>query len=142
MNPRQRNRRFMAEINGVPYIDVMVVLLVIFMITAPLLTQGVKVDLPQAASQVLPPSDQEPLIVSIDAQGNYFIEFGDDRDKPIDAETMLTRVAAVIRYQPKIAVLVRGDAAVAYGRVVDLMTLLQSAGVDSVGLMTEPLDQG
>ena len=142
MNRRQRKRRLMAEINVVPYIDVMLVLLVIFMITAPLLTQGVKVDLPQAAAEVLPPSDQEPLIVSIDAEGRYYIEFGDDRDKPIDGETMLTRVAAVIRYQPKTVVLVRGDAQVPYGRVVNLMTLLQSAGVDSVGLMTEPPDQG
>tara|TARA_Y100000588_G_C14049066_1_gene836312 strand:- start:245 stop:673 length:429 start_codon:yes stop_codon:yes gene_type:complete len=142
MRRHSQSRRLISEINVVPYIDVMLVLLVIFMITAPLLTQGVKVDLPQASSEVLPPSDKEPLIISIDADGSYYIEFDEGSDKPVDTETMLTRVSALLRYQPGIPVLVRGDADVSYGRVVGLMTLLQSAGVDSVGLMTEPPDPG
>ncbi len=142
MRRHSQSRRLISEINVVPYIDVMLVLLVIFMITAPLLTQGVKVDLPQASSEVLPPSDKEPLIISIDAGGSYYIEFDQGSDKPVDTETMLTRVSALLRYQPGIPVLVRGDADVSYGRVVGLMTLLQSAGVESVGLMTEPPDSG
>jgi biopolymer transport protein TolR len=128
----------MAEINVVPYIDVMLVLLVIFMITAPLLTQGVKVDLPQAPSEVLPPTDREPVVVSVDQAGNYYLAYGDDQDKPIDADLLVTRVNALLRYQPDIQVLVNGDEQVSYGRVIQLMALLQSAGVPSVGMMTEP----
>ncbi len=142
MRDSSRRRKLMAEINVVPYIDVMLVLLVIFMITAPLLTQGVKVDLPQAPSEVMPPTEQEPLIVSVDAAGDYFVEFGEDSDKAVAADVLVARVTALLRYRPGIPVLVRGDRNVAYGRVVALMALLQGAGVDGVGLITEPLDEG
>ncbi len=127
----------MAEINVVPYIDVMLVLLVIFMITAPLLSQGVKVDLPRVPSQPMPPSENEPVIINVDKSGLFYINYGDNQDKPIDAETLVNRVSALLKYQPDIPVLVGGDSSVAYGRVVEVMALLQRAGVASVGMITE-----
>ncbi len=131
----------MSDINVVPYIDVMLVLLVIFIITAPLLTQGVKVELPQAASEPLTRQDIEPLVVSVDAAGNFFLNVGDDNNKPVATETLLARVAAVLRRRPETPVLVRGDRQVPYGRVIRAMALLQQAGAPSVGLMTEPPPQ-
>jgi len=126
----------MSQINVVPYIDVMLVLLVIFMITAPLLAQGVKVDLPQATTQPLDKSEQEPVVVTVDAKGAMYINVGDDKDKPVDAETLVARVAAVLRRRPGTAVLVRGDTDANYGKVVNAMVLLQKAGVANVGLVT------
>lgn len=138
---RQRIRkRPMAEINVVPYIDVMLVLLVIFMITAPLLTQGVKVELPKADAEAVESANDEPLIVTVDAEGNYHLNIGDDARKGISAEVLKKRVATVLRRKPKIQVLVRGDKDVNYGKVVRAMTLLKQAGVESVGLVTEPAD--
>tara|TARA_R110002072_G_scaffold21902_3_gene77151 strand:- start:23171 stop:23593 length:423 start_codon:yes stop_codon:yes gene_type:complete len=136
---RQRiKKRPMSEINVVPYIDVMLVLLIIFMVTAPLLSQGVKVDLPQAPSSPLPPNEKEPVIVNVDKDGNYFINYGEDQDKPVSADALLNRVSALLKYQPGIPVLVGGDTNVAYGHVVQVMTLLQQAGVPSVGMITDP----
>lgn len=135
---RNRNRRMMSDINVVPYIDVMLVLLIIFMITAPLITQGVKIELPQAPSEVLPPSDQEPVVVSVDARGNAYIDLGETPDQPISDQILVNRIAAVLKYRPQTEVLIEGDRGVAYGRVVEVMTLLQGAGVDGVGLITEP----
>ena len=128
----------MSEINVVPYIDVMLVLLIIFMVTAPLLTQGVKVDLPQADAEPIDTRNEEPLVVSVDVAGNYYINYGENKDKPIDAQTLVTRAAALLRLRPDIPVVVRGDESVSYGQVVYLMTLLQKAGAPSVGLMTDP----
>jgi biopolymer transport protein TolR len=127
----------MSDINVVPYIDVMLVLLIIFMITAPLVTQGVKIDLPQAPSEVIPSSEQEPVMVIVDNSGAIFIDVGDDPDVPIDPETLETRIANLIKYRPDIQVLVKGDRDVAYGKVVTVMSRLQGAGVESVGLVTE-----
>ena len=124
-----------------PYIDVMLVLLIIFMITAPLLSQGVKVDLPQVPSEVMPPTDKEPVVVSVDAAGNFFINYGDNQDKSVSTNTLANRINALIKYQPDISVFVKGDSSVPYGRVVELMALLQSAGVDGVGLVTESPEQ-
>tara|TARA_R110000782_G_scaffold149008_3_gene241719 strand:- start:4820 stop:5242 length:423 start_codon:yes stop_codon:yes gene_type:complete len=136
---RQRiKKRPMSEINVVPYIDVMLVLLIIFMVTAPLLSQGVKVDLPQAPSSPLPPNEKEPVIVNVDKDGNYFINYGEAQDKPVSADALLNRVSALLKYQPGIPVLVGGDTNVAYGHVVQVMTLLQQAGVPSVGMITDP----
>ena len=131
----------MSEINVVPYIDVMLVLLVIFMITAPLLSQGVKVDLPRVPSQPLPPTDKEPVIVSVDHAGRFFINYGDNQDKPVDAQTLVNRVSALRKYQPKIPFFVKGDSQVPYGRVVQAMALLQAAGVPNIGLVTKPPEQ-
>ena len=136
--PKERfRRRPMSEINVVPYIDVMLVLLVIFMITTPLLTQGVKVDLPRTPAEILELEKQDVLVVIVDAVGNFYITFGDDQDKPIDAQTLVNRVNALLRHRPEIPVLVRGDKDAAYGDVVVAMALLQRAGAPSVGLMTE-----
>lgn len=136
---RQRIRKKpISEINVVPYIDVMLVLLIIFMITAPLLSQGVKVDLPQVSSKTIEPSDKEPVIINVDAAGNFYITFGENGDEPVSPEELINRVSALLKYQPGIPVLVGGDKSVPYGKVVELMALLQRAGVPTVGMITEP----
>ena len=132
-----RSRRAVAEINVVPYIDVMLVLLVIFMATAPLLMQGVEVDLPKANSSPVSDSDAEPLIVSIDAQARLYLNLGASDDQALSMETVKQRVATVLKRNPEKAVMVWGDAAVPYGDVVVLMSELQEAGAPSVGLVTE-----
>lgn len=135
----RRKKRLMAEINVVPYIDVTLVLLIIFMITAPLITQGVKVDLPQAPSEVIQPSQNEPVIVSIDAAGRIYVDVGEKPESSIDEDTLVARIAGIGKYRPGTEFLVRGDAGVAYGRIVEVMALMQGAGVKNVGLLTEPL---
>ena len=132
-----RSRRAVAEINVVPYIDVMLVLLVIFMATAPLLMQGVEVDLPKANSSPVSDSDAEPLIVSIDAQARLYLNLGASDDQALSMETVKQRVATVLKRNPDKTVMVWGDAAVPYGEVVVLMSELQEAGAPSVGLVTE-----
>jgi biopolymer transport protein TolR len=132
-----RSRRAVAEINVVPYIDVMLVLLVIFMATAPLLMQGVEVDLPKADSSPVSDSDAEPLIVSIDAEARLYLNLGASDDQALSIETVKQRVATVLKRNPEKAVMVWGDAAVPYGEVVVLMSELQDAGAPSVGLVTE-----
>lgn len=140
---RQRTRkRPMSEINVVPYIDVMLVMLVIFMITAPLLNQGVDVELPQAEAEPISGEQQDPLVLTVDAEGRYFLNIGGDPEVAIDAETLVVRTAAVLRRRPKVSVLVRGDANVEYGLVVAAMSLLQQAGAARVGLVTEPVGEG
>ena len=134
---RRVHKRPMSEINVVPYIDVMLVLLVIFMITAPLLAQGVKVELPQVASQPIDREQTEPLIATVDVKGNYYLNVGEDTKAPLDHDQLVQRVAAVLRYKPETPVLVRGDQDVNYGAVVTAMALLQKAGAPSVGLLTE-----
>ena len=134
-------KRPMSEINVVPYIDVMLVLLIIFMITAPLLSQGVKIDLPQVPSEPLPASDSDPVIVSVDAAGNFFINYGENQDQPVSPEVLVNRVSALVKYRPKLPVLVKGDTDVNYGRVVQAMALLQGAGVKGIGLITETPEQ-
>lgn len=131
-------KRLMSEINVVPYIDVMLVLLVIFMITAPLLSQGIKVDLPRVPSQPIPASDKEPVIINIDKAGLFYINYGDNQDQPVSADTLVNRVGALLKYQPNIPVLIGGDSNVPYGRVVEAMALLQRAGVTGIGMITEP----
>jgi len=132
-----RKRRAVAEINVVPYIDVMLVLLIIFMITAPLLSQGVEIELPTADANPISPDQQEPLVVAVNNKGDYFLNIGDKPDKPVDAQLMVNRVAAVLKLRPDTPVLVRGDKEVSYGKVVRAMVYLQQAGVSKVGLMTE-----
>ncbi len=138
MDTVKARRRPMAEINVVPYIDVMLVLLVIFMITAPLLTQGVDVELPQADAEPLKQQNEEPVVVTVDSKGDFYIDVGEGRDRPVSADDLVQRVSSVLKYKPKTPIMVRGDAGVAYGRVVEAMVLLQSAGTPSVGLITEP----
>jgi biopolymer transport protein TolR len=125
----------MGEINVVPYIDVMLVLLIIFMVTAPMLSQGIKVDLPKAAAEPMPP-DIEPLVLSIDAEGGMYLNIGDPQASQ-SAERVLEVVAAALRREPERPVLVKADRAVEYGRVVEGMALLQQAGAQKVGFATE-----
>jgi len=136
-----RGRRLMGEINVVPYIDVMLVLLIIFMITAPLLTQGVKVTLPHAGAEPLEAQQLKPLVLSIDRQGCLYLNIGGDPRTALDAQTVSARATAALRSNPARAVLVKADATIAYGRVVEAMVLLQQAGAKQVGLVTEPLPQ-
>lgn|SRR5687768_15249649 len=134
----QQKRKPMAEINVVPYIDVMLVLLVVFMVTAPLLMQGVKVELPQAPSTPMENKDEEPLIVSVKTDGTYYLNLGQDQQRAKPLKEITDAVAKVLRQKPATPVLVWGDTAVPYGVVVALMTELQSAGAPSVGLVTDP----
>lgn len=134
---RRGKRRSMADINVVPYIDVMLVLLVIFVITAPLLTQGVQVELPQAASEPMDADNKEPLVVTVDANGDYYLSVGEDPESAIDHQALVNKVAAVLRHKPDTPIMVRGDRDVNYGKVVTAMALLQKAGAPSVGLITE-----
>ncbi len=127
----------MSEINVVPYIDVMLVLLVIFMITAPLLTAGVLVELPQAEAEPMGGEADEPLVVTVTANGDYYLSVGEKPDDPIDHQALVTKVAAVLRHRPKTPIMVRGDTNVEYGKVVVAMALLQKAGAPSVGLITQ-----
>ena len=136
----RKNRRLVAEMNVVPYIDVMLVLLIIFMVTAPLLTQGIKVDLPKAGAEPLPAdmSETKPLILSVDASGNYYLNIGSDEESAIAEDTVVQRVEAVLGREPKTPVLVKADQNVPYGRVVTGMVLLQQAGAEKVGFITDP----
>lgn len=136
---KRQRRKPMAEINVVPYIDVMLVLLIIFMITAPILTQGVNVDLPQASANAIKPSEDnsEPLVVSVDADGNFYVAIGDKPDQPLNAQELSVKVRAVLNRSPQTQVMVKGDSAVNYGQVVTVMALLQQAGAPSIGLITK-----
>jgi biopolymer transport protein TolR len=139
-----RRRRLMGEINVVPYIDVMLVLLIIFMITAPLLAEGVRVELPKAGARPIPPEmlkDSKPIVLTIDQSGRLFLNYGGKDDEPVDAATVEARAAAVLRRAPETTVLVRGDYRVAYGEVVGAMTILQRAGASKVGFITQPPEQ-
>jgi len=134
---RHRTRKQpMSNINVVPYIDVMLVMLVVFMITAPMLTEGVRVNLPGAAKSepVQPKDNKEPLVISVDREGRYFMGRQEDATT---GEDLLPKVAAVLRRDPTTQVLVRGDRAVDYGAVVHVMGLLRQAGAPTVGLITD-----
>jgi biopolymer transport protein TolR len=142
MQSRTRRRKLMAEINVVPYIDVMLVLLVIFMITAPLLKEGVKVDLPNAGAQLLDSeflTKHEPLIVTIDARGRLYVNIGRNPDSPVSESIVGARTAAVLRRDSLTPILVKADTSVSYGMVVKAMVLLQHAGAAKVGFLTDPL---
>ena len=138
MTRHQKIRRPMAEINVVPYVDVMLVLLVIFMITVPLLTEGVKVDLPQADANPLQDDAKRPIVFTVDKNGQYYVTYDDDKSVPLDQQELLPKAAALIRHNPNAPVLVKGDRDVVYAQVVRLMVLLQQAGAGSVGLLTDP----
>ncbi len=147
MQGQRTRRRPMAEINVVPYIDVMLVLLVIFMITAPLLNLGVEVDLPKADAEPLDSQQSdEPLVVTVLQNGDLYLNAGGDLDGTtsglIDPQTLVTTVSAIVRRNPEVQVLVGGDQSVGYGQVYNAMVLLQKAGVTKVGLMSDPLEAG
>ena len=136
-----QKRKLMGEINVVPYIDVMLVLLVIFMVTAPLLTQGIEVDLPKAAAEPIQDvPNAPPLVLSVDKEGNLYINVGDDEDKPTTGEEVIRRVGIVLRTSPETQILVKADRAVPYGNVVGAMVVLQQGGAENIGFVTDPLD--
>jgi len=137
---RKVKRPPMSEINVVPYIDVMLVLLVIFMISTPLLTQGVKVDLPQQETQNLELEQSETIIAKVDKSGNFYLTIGTGKEESVSGESLIEQVRLVIAEKPKTTVLVAGDEASGYGQVMNLLALLSRAGVPDVGLMTKPLD--
>ena len=135
---KANRRKPMSEINVVPYIDVMLVLLVIFMVTAPLMTQGIKVELPEAMSGPLEVDDDEPmLVVSVKENGSYYMNVGLE-EEAVPLKEVQSRAEKIIAARPDIKVLVEGDKNLPYGIIVDLMNTLQLAGAGSVGLITQP----
>jgi biopolymer transport protein TolR len=146
MNVRPNRRRPMSDINVVPYIDVMLVLLVIFMVTAPILTQGVLVDLPKAPSEPISEHQDDPLVVTVRRDGALFVNLGIRRST--DTGTRVTifsleeQAGKILRARPDASVYVRADQKLEYGEVVRVMTVLQKAGAKSVGLITDPPDLG
>lgn len=131
-------RKPMSEINVVPYIDVMLVLLVIFMVTAPLMTQGIEVDPPDATSAPIDIDENEPtLVVSVKADNTYYMNVGEE-EEPVALALIGDRAARILKANPEIKVLVAGDQNLKYGVVIELMNILQSAGAKTVGLITEP----
>lgn len=141
MMKKNGRRRSIAEINVVPYIDVMLVLLVIFMITAPLLSEGVKVNLPKTSAEKLAPQQKPPLIVTVDAAGKYYLNGSSEPTKALEASELVAKINTVLQQAGTMAppVLIKGDKDVDYGKVVQVFVLLQQAGVNSVGLVTDPL---
>jgi len=136
MKSKRHKRGKIAEINVVPYIDVMLVLLIIFMVTTPLLSQGVKVNLPKAAAKALS-SKNTPIIVSVNARGNYFLNITKTPNQPIKVAEMQSEVSAALTANDKRPVFVRADSSVNYGDVIRAMSILQQAGAGNIGLMTE-----
>lgn len=133
-----RRRKLVAEINVVPYIDVMLVLLIIFMVTAPLLQQGVDVDLPTAPANPLAVDSPEPIVISVDKAGLMYLNIASAPESSIDATSLVEQVRKALSKQPKRPVMVRGDANGPYQNVVRTLVLLQQANVESVGLVTDP----
>lgn len=127
-----------SDMNVVPYIDVMLVLLVIFMVTAPMLTTGLTVDLPDAPSDAVAVSEQTPAIVSIKANRTYFLRLSDDKDQALSLDEIQAQLTDAQRQNPKLMVLINGDQQVPYGDVITLMAALQQSGLTQVGLLTEP----
>jgi len=140
MQYQRKRRRLNADINVVPYIDVMLVLLIIFMATAPLVVQGVKVALPQAQAQALPETSKVPLIASVKADGSYYLTVGDSPEQALSQQALADLVAAHLNLEPDSPVMVKGDREVPYDFVLQLMVTLQGAGASSVGLMTDPIE--
>lgn len=136
---KKNKRRLAAEMNVVPYIDVMLVLLVIFMVTAPLLTQGIDVQLPQVSSTPIP-SEDEPVSLYVDIKGRYFVDVGSDSKSPLSERQVVERIGAILHNKPETTILVRADASVNYGSVIRGMSLLQEAGAGKIGFVTEAPD--
>ena len=141
----KQSRRPLSEINVVPYIDVMLVLLVIFMATTPLLNEGVKVELPHAKARVINKQEEEPIIVSVDDKGRYYLNINNKPSQPVSPVVLLNKLTAELRFarqgKHERPVFIKGDHHVDYGRVVKAMVLLQQAGVSRVGLMTQSIEK-
>jgi biopolymer transport protein TolR len=137
---RRKRRKLMSQINVVPYIDVMLVLLIIFMVTAPLLNLGVDIHLPQSAAKSVQ-DNKEPVLVSVDKDGSFFLTLGGTQREPIDADNLVRKVSAFVRANPQVSVMIGGDERVDYGKIYQAMVLLQQAGVPKVGLMSQPVQE-
>jgi len=136
-----RKRKLIGEINVVPYIDVMLVLLIIFMVTAPMLTQGIEVELPKAGAEPIDTTENtDPLVLSVDPDGNLYLNVGDDESSPLDATRVIRLASVVLERRPNTPVLVKADFRVPYGDVVAAMVLLQRAGAAKIGFLTDPAD--
>ena len=133
-----RRRNLISDINVVPYIDVMLVLLVIFMISAPLMVQGIQVNLPEASSEALPVKNEEPLIVSITKEGNVFLETDSTRGRSLNLKEMNELVSKIFEASPGLQVVIRGDGEVKYETVMSVMASLQIAGASDIGLISAP----
>lgn len=138
--PTRKGKRPPPEINIVPFMDVMLVLLIIFMVTAPMLTQGVEVDLPKATTKSIEDSDQKPIVLSVDAKGQYYLNISQPPEKSLDAMAIARQVNEALKSDPERTVLVKGDQSVPYGKVMAAMVILQQAGAPSVGLLTRSPD--
>lgn len=141
---RQKKRKTMAEINVVPMIDVMLVLLIVFMVTTPLITQGIKVDLPQANAEVVPESDEETLVVSINADGEYFVSLGEstaDNPTPVPLDQIGEMVGKIMEQNPAVPVFLEADGSIEYRTVTSLLSTLEGAGAPGVRLITQPAAQ-
>lgn len=136
---RRNKRKPISDINVVPYIDVMLVLLIVFMVTAPMLVQGVQVDLPQASTEPVPETDDDPIVVSVDKAGKYYVTLGDPdkQGEPLELAEIGDKLSKILRNKPKTPIMVKGDGAVDYASVVAAMAVLQGAGATSIGLITE-----
>jgi biopolymer transport protein TolR len=140
MSARSRKKRKLkAEINVVPYIDVMLVLLIIFMVTAPLLNLGVDIELPQSNAKPVE-TQKDPIVVEVSSDGRYFLTLQKASSEELDAETLVAKVSAFVRQNPDVQVLIAGDTRTDYGTVYQGMVLLQEAGVSRVGLMSKPAE--
>jgi biopolymer transport protein TolR len=136
----RKRRKLKSDINVVPYIDVMLVLLIIFMVTAPLLNLGVDIHLPQSAAKSVQ-DNKEPVLVSVDKDGNFFLTLGAAQREPIDADNLVRKVTAFVHANPQVSVMIGGDERVDYGKIYQAMVLLQQAGVAKVGLMSQPVQE-
>jgi biopolymer transport protein TolR len=136
---RRNKRKPISDINVVPYIDVMLVLLIVFMVTAPMLVQGVQVDLPQASTEPVPGTDDDPIVVSVDKAGKYYVTLGDPdkQGEPQELAEIGDKLSKILRNKPKTPIMVKGDGGVDYASVVAAMAVLQGAGATSIGLITE-----
>jgi len=136
--PKRYQKKRMSEINVVPYIDVMLVLLTIFMITAPLLAEGYRVNLPEARAKAIAKSKQPPIVVSVDLHGRLYVNLGESTSKPVTAKVMVARVVARRKQFPDLPILIQGDVQADYGKVINAMSILNDAGIDNFSLVTKP----
>ena len=134
----KKRRNLVADINVVPYIDVMLVLLVVFMVAAPLMIQGIVLNLPEVTNQVLPREKEDPLIISVDSEGTFFLEVQSTQNDALSPEELANQIKKILKVNPRLQVVVRGDGKVEYQKVMELMSVLQSAGAEDVGLITQP----
>jgi len=136
--PKRYQKKRMSEINVVPYIDVMLVLLTIFMITAPLLAEGYRVNLPEARARSIAKSKQPPIVVSVDQHGRLYVNLGKETSKPVTSKVLVARVVARRKQYPDLPILIQGDVQADYGKVINAMAILNDAGVDNFSLVTKP----